>query len=397
MLKTIKKNYFQNRNYPLIYAHHFLHNIVTAAMYIFTGAYFLKLGMPLHFVLLFYGLEFGIRGLLCPFGLAFLNKIGLIKAQFVSALFLILFFIGISFSEQNLIIGFSSLLLAAIGGAIYYPFLDVLEALYIDENKNRTKQISLGLVFGSLGKVVGAVTVGLLLSKFGFNSVLIFASIASALSVLPFIWMQDKNKQNLEIKPVDIYKFLIDDKFKPLWKPFFGEQLVIIVRAVMVPIFIYSIIGKMDVLGYLIAIAFVGEKILTLIAGHYTDKLGVSKAIRFSTISHPLAMSFYIFLAKTPFTIFLAESLHKTVLNIYGSAFRSGIHTHIRSNYPNNIMLFGTGWQMALCFGELLVLPLYALLSYFIGINIFYVSCVIASIGIWIINDYFRKEHISSK
>jgi len=169
LIKKIKESYFADKNYGLIYAHHFLRNIANAAMYIFTGAYFLKLGMPLHFVLLFYGLEFGVRGFLCPFGLSFLNKVGIIKAQITVAIFLILFFVGISFSDQNLWIGFCSLFLAAISGAIYYPFMDVFEAIYIKDNYNRTKQLSMSLISGSLGRVVGAAGVGFLLSSYGFD------------------------------------------------------------------------------------------------------------------------------------------------------------------------------------------------------------------------------------
>ena len=139
MFQNLKDSYFTDKNYSLIYTHHFFRSMSSAAMYIFTGAYFLKLGMPLHFVLLFYGLEFGMRGILCPFGIAFLNKVGLVKAQLVSAIFLFLFFVGLSFSNQNLVIGFFSLFLAAISNAIHNTFNANLEALYIKEDNNRTK------------------------------------------------------------------------------------------------------------------------------------------------------------------------------------------------------------------------------------------------------------------
>jgi len=392
VVNKIKESYFADKNYELIYAHHLLRNIASAAVYIFTGAYFLKLGMPLHFVLLFYGLEFGVRGFLCPFGLHFLNKVGVIKAQIIAAIFLILFFVGISFSDQNLWIGFFSLFLTAISGAIYYPFLNVFEAIYVKDNNNRAKQLSMSLIAGSLGKVIGAAGVGFLLSSFGFNIVLVFITVCLILSIIPFFWLQAHATHIPTIKPADVYDFIVQDEFKSLWKPFFGEQLTIIVRAVMVPIFIYTIVGELDTLGYLIALSIIVEKILTLFAGHYTDKLGVSKVVRFSTVTYSLAMMSYIFLAKTPFSIFLIESYHKVTLNIYNSSFRSGMHAHAREKYPNKIMLFGAGWQMLLCFGMFLVLPIYGLLAYFIGINVFYVSCVFAIVGILMVNNYFKQQ-----
>ena len=194
--------------------------------------------MPLHFVLLFYGLEFGVRGFLCPFGLSFLNKVGIIKAQIIAAIFLILFFVGISFSDQNLWIGFFSLFLTAISGAIYYPFLNVFEAIYVRDNNNRAKQLSMSVVSGSLGKIGGAAGVGFLLSGFGFDAVLVFITVCLILSIIPFLWLKAHATHIPTIKPADVYGFIVQDEFKSLWKPFFGEQLTIIVRTVMVPIFI---------------------------------------------------------------------------------------------------------------------------------------------------------------
>jgi len=393
MIKKIKESYFADKNYGLVYTHHFLHNIATAAMYIFTGAYFLELGMPLHFVLLFYGLEFGVRGFLCPFGLSFLNKVGIIKAQIIAALFLVLFFVGISFSDQNLFIGFFSLFLAAISGAIYYPLMDVFEAIYIKDNHNRAKQLSMSLISGSFGKVFGAAGVGFLLSNFGFDVVLAFITVCLTLAIMPFFWLKAHATHIPTIRPADVYEFLTQNEFKSLWKPFFGEQLTIIVRAVMVPIFIYTIVEELDALGYLIALSIIIEKIITLMAGHYTDELGPKKIIKFSTRTYTLAMLSYIFLAKTPLSVFFVESYHKITLNIYGSSFRSAMHNYAREKYPNKIMLFGASWQMLLCFGELLILPLYGLLAYFIGINVFYVSCVFAVLGIFMVNHYFQREH----
>jgi len=361
-------------------------------MYIFTGAYFYELGMPLHFILLFYGLEFGLRGALCPFGLSFFQKVGVIKAFFTASFFLILFFVGISFSEDSLIIGFSSLILAAISGAIYYPILDVLEAIYITDDKNRTKQISMGIIAGSFGRVIGAAVAGFLLTHSGFDSVVVLVSLALILSTLPFFILPEPttNMRSVE-RSLDVYKFLLDDNFKKLHVPFFGLQLTIIVRAVMIPLFIFTIVEQMDHLGYLIALTLIIEKIFTLFAGHYTDKFGTQKTTHISLWTYTSAMGAYIFLAKSPLSIFFIESYYKIVNNIYDSAVRSGFHSYARKHYKNDVLLFGAGWQMSLCFGELFVLPLYGLLAYFIGLNIFYVAFALGIIGVWIVNRYFKN------
>lgn len=388
MFKSIKDNYFTSANYAGLYAHSFFRNTASSAMYIFTGAYFLKLGMPLPWVLLFYGLEFGVRGMLCPFGMAVFKKLGIIKSQSLSALLLLLFFVGLSFADQNLMIGFSSLLFAAMSGAIYYPFQDVIEAIYVKDDHNRAKQISLNIVMGSLGRIVGAAGVGYLITHHGFDWVLLMVSVALAGSILPFLRMTPHADISFHFTPKETYQFLLDDRFREFWQPFFGQQLIIIIRAVMVPIFIYSVVGELDTLGYLIALTLMIEKICTLIAGHKTDKIGARKTIRFSLGAYTLAMLSYGFLAKTPLSIFFVESFHKTALNIFDSAFRSAIHNKARKTDGQNILLFGTGWQMGLCIGELVTLPIYALLSVFIGINVFYVACACAVVGMWMVHLY---------
>ena len=281
--------------------------------------------------------------------------------------------------------------LAAIAGAIYYPLTDILEAIYIEEDHNRTKQLSVVLIINSLAGVIAAAGGGFLLTHYSFDAVVFLVSLAFVLSIIPFLWLQKGAQYIPNLKPVDVYKFMVRDNFKPLWTTFFGQQLIIITNIVIIPIFIYTIVGELNALGYLIALALIVEKICTLTAGHYTDKLGVSKTIRFSAISYPLAMAAYIFLAKTPLSVFFVESYNKIAHNTYMSAYRSGIHAHARKQHANHLMLFGAGWQMSLCFGELLILPLYALLAYFIGINVFYVSCCAAALGIWIIRSHFKE------
>lgn len=372
--------------------HHFFRNIASATMYIFTGAYFLKLGMPLHYVLLFYGLEFGLRGLMCPFGLVCMSKLGLLRSQFISVIFLILFFVGISFSDHSIWIGFFSLILASISGGIYYPFADIIEAFYIEEDHNRAKQISLGIILSSLGRIFGATVVGFLLANFGgFDAVLLFVIISLILSVLPLYGLNEKTESFSYKRSSEVFRILSDEDFKPMWKPFLGEQLTIIVKSVMVPIFIYTVVGEFDDLGYLIAFSLIAEKVLTLAAGHYTDKWGAKRTIKKSMVAYWCSMGFYALFAKTPLSVFFAESFHKTVSNVYSSAFRSSMHMYAREKYPGRVLLFGSGWQMALCFGELFVLPLYGLLAYFIGTDVFYVSFVFAALGMAVVYDYCRK------
>ena len=146
-------------------------------------------------------------------------------------------------------------------------------------------------------------------------------------------------------------------------------------------------------LGYLVALTLVAEKTLTLVAGHHTDKSGPRKTLDYSIYTYSLAMAGYGFLAKTPLALFFIESYHKIVCNITESTFRSAIHAYARQHHGHNIVLFGAGWQMALCFGELLVLPIYALLACFIGTYVFYIAFAAAVFGVYMMRRYFNARY----
>jgi MFS family permease len=377
----------------MIYLHHFFHGAGRSITYIFTGAYFLNLGMPLPFVLLFYGLEFGVRGALCPWGVSIFNKLGVIKGATLSVTLYTVFFIGLSYAEDNLYIGFGSLLFAALSGALYFPFKDVLEALYIEEDHNRTKQISMGQVLLSLGQALGAAGTGYLITHHGITGALSIAAFSLYISIAPLIFLEKNHKAHLpNITASDVNNFLLRKDFKIFWKPFFGEQLTIIVKIVIVPIFLSTFINGFDHLGYLLALALIAEKIFTLLSGHFSDKYGAQQTLKLSKVSYSTAMLTYILATKTPLALFLTESLHKISSAALTSAFISSMHTQARGKFPKEIMLFGTGWQMALCFGELLTLPVYALIAHFIGESVFYITFIGGIIGIWLMNHGLEKQ-----
>lgn len=358
-------------------------------MYVFTGAYFLQLGMPLHFILLFYGLEFGLRGFICPLGTKILHRLGLIKGLSLSVISRILFFIGLSLAEDNLYLGFGSLVFASLAGGIYNPFVAIVEAIYIKEDHNRGKQISLGIIMQSLGAIIGSAGVGFIMVHIGFFAVVILVAICQISSLFCLAPLK-KQEMPKSISQKDVYKFLFSKDLKVLRRICFGEQFIIIFSYVVVPLFIYNVVGSLDHLGYLIAISILLEKLFTLYAGHSVDKYSPIRSMSFATKSYLLVLSAYVFLPKSALSILFAETSNKIVRNLQRSSIRATIHRYVRQHYPNKILSFGAIWEMAFCFCELVALPLLALAAYFIGINVFYVSCALAAFGILIINKNLK-------
>lgn len=393
MRKLLKDVYFSDRRYVLLYIHYFFFQTAVAAAYVFTGAYFLQLGMPLPIVLLFYGLEFGLRGLLCPFGLAFLNRVGIVKALFTAAALVVVFMCGVSLANHSLYIGFFSLIIYAIGNATFYPFYDVLEALYVDHDHHRGRQITLSQVSKSLGRALGTGTAGFLLYHYGFPALVGLVSVTLFFAMLPFLKLHQVTRYLSNVSPRQVYHFVLrSSEFAPFRKGFLGFQFMIVVNAVMIPVYIYTIVGRVDNLGYLIAAAMLVEQIISLIIGHYIDRSGSAKTLKHVFPWHAATMITYILFAKTPLTIFATETCNRILFNACANAIFSGMHIKARKRFPERILMFGAGSQMTLCLNELVVLSFYALLACFIGINVFYVSCIGGVIGLTIVVHFFAKH-----
>lgn len=388
-LKFFLQSYFSELNYLLVYLHKGLHKVANAAVYTFTGAYFLKQGMPLHYVLLFFGLEFGLRGFMCPYGIALINRIGIVPSLSISVLFYILFFIIIACSQGLLWLCFLSFIFHALGSGIYYPLYDITEAIFVKDH-NRGRQYAFGMINEAIMSMVGVALFGYLLTNYSYSFAVLPLIGFWFLSILPYFILQKEIKRIPSFKPHDVYPFLASE-FRPYLTPLFGFQLVIIAKAVAAPLFIYSIVGEMDMLGLLVAATIAVELFITLCFGHYLDKKGTSHALRPSVGFNWLCMIGFITMAKTPLTVFLSESLHKISYNLLQSSIVTGLHKKFK-NGQAHLLIYGAGMQMTLCFFELLILPIYALLAFTFGANVYYLIFLGSMIGAYISAYYFWKE-----
>ena len=201
------REYFKDPEFTRLYLHRFLFAFGTSAMHIFTGAYFLMHGMPLHFVILFFGLEFGFRGLLCPFSLYLFKKLGLTKALILSASSMILFFILVANAEYSLTVSFFSFILHAFGGSLYYPLSGVIEAIVIKEDSHRGRQYTFSIVADMLAVFLGAGVIAFLIGQYSFLHASVLIAICLVLSIYPIANFSKHIDYQKDYRPKDLYKF----------------------------------------------------------------------------------------------------------------------------------------------------------------------------------------------
>lgn len=258
--------------------------------------------------------------------------------------------------EDNHLYMFVALFFYAFGAAVFYPFGMVMEAIYIKDDHNRGKQMSLSLVVKSLSAGIGIIVGAFLPEKFGYVGLSIFVGACLALSSLPFLMM-----------------------------------------LVFVPLFLFTVVDDLKTYSYLVATAVFTEAAITLIIGRKTDKHGVAHALERSFYLNAFTSGFLIFAVSNPLTAFIGDSLNKFGHSAYMTALRSGMQLIFRSRSKEDLLLFGSSYELVLCLGDMMILIILSLLAYFIGENIFYVAFVLGAWGCFASWRFFLKRENSAK
>ena len=373
------KDYFPDRTYTAMYLHRFIEALVCVLIFTYAGAYFLKIGLPLPLVLLFYGVEFGVRGFLSPFALVIFNRIGLIKTLGLVSLFRTLFCLGMYWSDGHLSAIFAVLFLFAIANSLYYSFADIIEAVYI-QNQHRGRQYSVSLILQSLGSIIGFIAGGAILSHFSFLGIVILVFCGTTIGQLALVGIAHRMPYTKGQNQADIFRYFAGAEFREYLPLFFGEQMMIIANAVIVPLFIYTMVGEVDTFGGIMSLSFVLEAVISVAVGRWIDKRGQSATFSLAAFANVASSLAYMFCARTPLSATLVESFNKLAINTFYNGYATGVQQLI-CDKRHPVLLYCTCWQMALCFGELLVLPALALIAFYFGSAVFYVGFALNIIG----------------
>ena len=85
------KEYFYKKEYKYMYLSIFFYNFANALSETFGTVMLYKAGLPIHLILLIYGIRFLIMGLITPLFVTISNKIGIAKCVLISNIFNIIY------------------------------------------------------------------------------------------------------------------------------------------------------------------------------------------------------------------------------------------------------------------------------------------------------------------
>ena len=145
----------------------------------------------------------------------------------------------------------------------------------------------------------------------------------------------------------------------------------------------FSLFSSIIILSSLIQIVTI-----TLI-GKYSDK-NLSKANNLVTAIKAIITAIFLF-AKNKIIISINKTLNDNLEKVYETSIQTSIQNIIKESKENNELLSAVG-QMSLCFTEVVVFSILAILSSFIGEKVFIVIFGLSIISTFCINRNIKRE-----
>ena len=378
------KQYFNKPEYKYMYLSNISYSFANALISTFGTVLLYKNGIPIWFVLLIYGLRFGITGFCSPLFVSISSRLGIAKCILISNVFSIIS--AYMMLDRNNIYKNIIIFILAMGFmGLSNPSTDALSSKYV-ESKHRGKFNS----FLNITKILGtAIASGLVAwGVISDNSIILFVIIA-LFFILQYIFIRKidykvDNKTNA-FKETMNYIF----KSKSKYKIIYALRANHIIERQFIPLYLYIVLKDFSLFSSIVIVSLLLQVITVAFIGKYSDK-NIWKANNLVTVIKTIITGIFLF-ARNKVTLAFNKILSDNFEKVYDTSITTSIQNIIKEQEENNELLATVG-QMSLCFAEVVIFGILAILSSFIGEKIFMVIFGLSIISTLYINRSIKKE-----
>ena len=379
------KEYFYKQEYKYMYLSIFFYNFANALSETFGTVMLYKAGLPIYLILLIYGIRFLIMGLITPAFVTISSKIGIARCILISNLFNIIYAYFI-LVNQNLSANIIIFIIVMGLNGLSNPSSDALSSKYV-ESEHRGRFNS----FYSISKILGTVLASCLVA-WGVisNKTLILFVVLTVFFLLQYITILKidyKPEKKSSVFKSSI-KYLIHSKNK--YKIIYALKTNHIIERQFVPLYLYLLLQDFKAFSIVTIVSLLFQVITIILIGKYTDK-DIEKSNNLVTIIKSSITLIYLFV-RDKFIISINKTVSDNISKVYDTSIQTSIQNIIKESKENNELLSAVG-QMSLCFTEVLVFGLLALIARFIGENVFYVIFILSIVSTIVINIDIKLEN----
>lgn len=378
------KKYFYKKEYKYLYLGKLSYSFGNALMETFGTVMLYKNGIPIWLILLIYGIRFGITGVSTPLFMSISSKLGIAKCVLISNIFSIIS-AYMMLTETNIYKNIIIFIIALGFMGISNPSSDALSSKYV-ETKHRGRFNSFLHITSLLGTVIASCLVawGVITDK----QIVLFTIITIAF-LLEYIFIQKidykiKNKDNVFREAINYIM-----KSKSRYKVIYAFRTNHIIERQFVPLYLFIELKDFSLFSSIMVGSLLLQIITIYLIGKYTDK-NISKSNNLVTIIKVIITGVFL-LVKNKITISFNKILNDNFTKVYETSIQTSIQNIIRESEESNELLSTVG-QMSLCFTEVFVFAILAILSTFMGEKVFIIIFILSIISTFCINYNIKKE-----
>ena len=383
------KEYFYKKEYKYMYLSKLSYSLGKALLEGFGTVMLYKNGIPIWLILLIYGIRFGIMGFTTPLFISISSRLGIAKCILISNIFSILssFMILEGTNLYNNIIIF--IVVMGLNG-LSNPSSDALSSKYV-ETKYRGRYNSLLNISNLLGTALSSCFVawGVITD----NNMMLFAFI-TFFFLLQYIFIKqiDYKPENKSNAFKATMKYILKSKSK--YKVIYALRTNHILERLFLSLYLYIMIKDFKLFSSITIISLLLQVFTIILIGKYSDK-NIKKSNDLVAIIKTIITGIFL-VTKNKIVIAINKTLNDNFQKVYETSTQTSIQNIIKESKEDNELLSAVG-QMSLCFTEIIVFGMLALISKFIGENIFIVIFILSIISSILINVEIKKEKIIKK
>lgn len=382
-------NYFSKKEYKYMYLGNISYSFANALISTFGTVMLYKNGLPIWLILLIYGLRFGITGVITPLFLSISSRFGIAKCILISNIFSILS-AYMMLDETNLYKNIIIFIVVMGAMGISNPSTDALSSKYV-ETKHRGKFNS----FLSITRIFTTALASIFIT-WGVvtkNNILLFLLIA-IFFVLQYYFIKkiDYKVENNKNSFKQSIKYIF--KSKSRYKIIYALRTSHIIERQFLPLYLYIVLKDFTLFSSVMVVSLLLQIITIYLIGKYIDK-NIIKSNRLVSVIKVVITGIFLF-TKNKILISLNQTLRDNFEKVYDTSITTSIQNVIKESKESNDLLSSVG-QMSLCFTEVIVFIVLAIISNFIGEKIFsviFILSILSTIFVYINIKKYNNEKV---
>ncbi len=383
------KQYFNNKNYRMLYYDSFFKTFANGIYSVFTPVILYKSGVSITMIIFIYMIQFLTMGLFTPLAGTLSKKIGLANTKLLSYILKSISMFLVLNVEKNIIHYLGIAIIYGFSGAANNPLNTYIPSKIVKENF-RGRFNSFTYILRCFSSIIGYILAGIFLIKDNNLAIIILVTFSYLIAYLALLNL-DKSNLSYEIKSSfkESYKYLFNKNENKSLKKVSGlRSFIILERLIAVPLYLYISIMDLKTFTSLYVISTIIELLSLFISGNTFDK-DKQRTFNIISIIKGLITAIFIF-AKNTYILMINQSLYKLVDNVYDSSYSALSQSKVETD-KKDTMLLSMIHEMCLCFYEFIVLLILMLIS-LINVNFTFKVMFIGSIIILFINARLVKK-----